>query len=140
MPVKTDSKKAIAIMNRAGLKPLETYSGNTKPWKSKHNVCGKIVTPTYGSLRSGSGCKFCQIGGINLLAPAYLYLITNDSLNSHKIGIGGFDSSMDRLEKHKKQGWKTYRQLDLDTAEEAYEIEQAVLTWLRYDLDLQQYL
>ena len=47
---------------------------------------------------------------------------------------------MDRLEKHKKQGWKTYRQLDLDTAEEAYEIEQAVLTWLRFDLGLQQYL
>ena len=69
-----------------------------------------------------------------------MYLITHDSLNSHKIGIGGFDSSMNRLEKHKKQGWKTYRQLDLDTAEEAYEIEQAVLTWMRYDLGLQQYL
>jgi hypothetical protein len=67
-------------------------------------------------------------------------LITHDSLNSHKIGIGGFDSSMDRLEKHIKQGWKTYRQLDLDTAEEAYEIEQGVLNWLRNDLGLQQYL
>ena len=133
-------KLAMKLFKSRGFTPLVRFKGAKHPWKSKHNVCGKIVTPTYGSLRSGSGCKFCQIGGINLLAPAYLYLITNDSLNSHKIGIGGFDSSMDRLEKHKKQGWKTYRQLDLDTAEEAYEIEQAVLTWLRYDLDLQQYL
>jgi hypothetical protein len=28
----------------------------------------------------------------------------------------------------------------LDTAEEAYEIEQGVLNWLRSDLNLQQYL
>ena len=133
-------KLAMKLFKSRGFTPLVRFKGAKHPWKSKHNVCGKIVTPTYVSLRRGSGCKFCQIGGINLLAPAYLYLITNDSLNSHKIGIGGFDSSMDRLEKHKKQGWKTYRQLNLDTAEEAYEIEQAVLTWLRYDLDLQQYL
>lgn len=123
-----------------GFKLLEPFTNVRTPVKSIHLVCGKKVSPTYGSLRSGSGCKYCSIGGINLLAPAYLYLITHNSLNSHKIGIGGIDSSMDRLEKHKKQGWKTYRQLDLDTAEEAYEIEQAVLTWLRYDLGLQQYL
>ena len=134
------ANQALKLFKSRGFTPLIKFKGAKHPWKSKHNVCGKIVTPTYGSLRSGSGCKFCQIGGINLLAPAYLYLITHDSLNSHKIGIGGFDSSMDRLEKHKKQGWKTYRQMDLNTAEEAYEIEQAVLTWLRYDLDLQQYL
>jgi len=123
-----------------GFKPLEPFINVRTPVQSIHLVCGKKVSPTYGSLRSGSGCKYCSIGGINLLAPAYLYLITHNSLNSHKIGIGGIDSSMDRLEKHKKQGWETYRQLDLDTAEEAYEIEQAVLTWLRFDLGLQQYL
>ena len=123
-----------------GFKPLEPFINVRTPIKSIHLVCGKNVSPTYGALRSGSGCKYCSIGGINLLAPAYLYLITHNSLNSHKIGIGGIDSSMDRFEKHKKQGWKTYRQLDLDTAEEAYEIEQAILTWLRYDLGLQQYL
>jgi hypothetical protein len=47
---------------------------------------------------------------------------------------------MDRLDKHIKQGWKTYNKIDLNTAEEAYEIEQSVLNWLRSDLDLQQYL
>ena len=60
MPVKTDSKKAIAIMNRAGLKPLETYSGNIKPWKSKHLKCGRIVYPTLNAIKRGQGpCKYC---------------------------------------------------------------------------------
>jgi len=134
------SNEALTLFKSNGFTPLEKFKGAKKPWKSKHNVCGKVVSPTWGSLKSGRGCKYCQIGGINLLAPAYLYLITHDSLNSHKIGIGGFDSSLDRLEKHIKQGWKTYRQLDLDTAEEAYEIEQGTLNWLRNDLGLQQYL
>jgi recombinational DNA repair protein (RecF pathway) len=137
-PISSGDAKKLFLSK--GFTPIVKFQGAKKPWKSKHNVCGRIVFPTWGSLKSGRGCKYCQIGGINLLAPAYLYLITHDSLNSHKIGIGGFDSSMDRLEKHIKQGWKTYRQLDLDTAEEAYEIEQGVLNWLRNDLGLQQYL
>jgi hypothetical protein len=134
------SNEAIKLFISKGFTPIVKFKGSKVPWKSRHNVCGKIVSPTWGALKIGGGCKYCQIGGINLLAPAYLYLITHDSLNSHKIGIGGFDSSMNRLEKHIKQGWKTYRQLDLDTAEEAYEIEQGVLNWLRNDLGLQQYL
>ena len=134
------SQDAMKLFRSNGFTPLVKFTGAKTPWKSKHNVCGKIVSPTWGSLKTGRGCKYCQIGGINLLAPAYLYLITHYSLNSHKIGIGGFDSSVDRLDKHIKQGWKTYSQLDLDTAEEAYEIEQGVLNWLRNELGLQQYL
>jgi hypothetical protein len=131
---------ALKLFKSRGFTPLVKFRGRNYPWKSKHNVCGKTVSPTYGSIKAGGGCKYCQIGGINLLAPAYLYLITSTELNSHKIGIGGFDSSMDRLDKHIKQGWKTYNKIDLDTAEEAYEIEQGVLNWLRNDLNLQQYL
>jgi recombinational DNA repair protein (RecF pathway) len=131
---------ALKLFKSRGFTPLVKYKDRKYPWKSIHNVCGKTVSPTYGSIKAGGGCKYCQIGGINLLAPAYIYLITNPSLNSHKIGIGGFDSSLDRLDKHSKQGWKTYRKLDLDTAEEAFEIEQGVLNWLRNDLNLQQYL
>lgn len=132
--------QANKMFKSRGFKPLEPFINSKTPMRSIHLVCNRKVSPTWRSLKTGSGCKYCQIGGINLLAPAYLYVITHDSLNSHKIGIGGFDSSMDRLDKHIKQGWKLYRQLDLDTAEEAYEIEQSVLTWLRFDLGLQQYL
>ena len=61
-------------------------------------------------------------------------------LNSHKIGIGGSFSSQDRLDLHLRQGWKIYKKIVYKTAEQAYEIEQAILTWLRIDLDLPQYL
>jgi hypothetical protein len=134
------AKEALKLFKSRGFTPLSKFKGAKHPWKSKHNVCRKTVSPTYSALKSGSGCKYCQLGGINLLAPAYLYLITHKSFNSHKVGIGGFDSYNNRLEQHTKQGWEIYSQLDLDTGEEAYEIEQAVLNWLRNDLNLQQYL
>ena len=134
------AKEALKLFKSRGFTPMVKFKGTKYPWKSKHNVCRKTVSPTYSALKSGGGCKYCQLGGINLLAPAYLYLITHKSFNSHKVGIGGFDSYNNRLEQHTKQGWEIYSQLDLDTGEEAYEIEQAVLNWLRNDLNLQQYL
>ena len=134
------AKEALKLFKSRGFTPMVKFKGTKHPWKSKHNVCRKTVSPTYSALKSGGGCKYCQLGGINLLAPAYLYLITHKSFNSHKVGIGGFDSYNNRLEQHTKQGWEIYSQLDLDTGEEAYEIEQAVLNWLRNDLNLQQYL
>jgi hypothetical protein len=134
------AKEALKLFKSRGFTPMVKFKGTKYPWKSKHNVCRKTVSPTYGALKSGGGCKYCQLGGIKLLAPAYLYLITHKSFNSHKVGIGGFDSYNNRLEQHTKQGWQIYSQLDLDTGEEAYEIEQAVLNWLRNDLNLQQYL
>ena len=60
MPVKIDSKKAIAIMKRAGLEPLEPYVDSKKLWKSKHLKCGRIVYPTYNAIKRGQGpCKYC---------------------------------------------------------------------------------
>jgi hypothetical protein len=133
-------QEAIKLFTKYGFTPLVKFPGGKKPWKVKHNVCGKTVSPTYGSIRRGGGCKYCQIGGINLLAPAYFYLITNKSLNSHKVGIGGFDSSINRLDQHKKQGWVLYDRIDFDTAEEAYEVEQSILDWLRTEMLLPLYL
>jgi hypothetical protein len=66
--------------------------------------------------------------------------MTNPDLNAHKIGIGGYESNTNRIEQHQKHGWKLYSSMDLDTAEEAYEIEQKVLDWIRIDLGLGQYL
>lgn len=51
---------ALAVMVAAGLTPLEDYKGADKPWKCRHDVCGKLVTPTYASIRRGQGgCKSC---------------------------------------------------------------------------------
>lgn len=50
---------AIQVMKKAGLTPLVSYSGAGKPWKSKCSVCKQIVSPTYNSIASGTGCGVC---------------------------------------------------------------------------------
>jgi hypothetical protein len=123
-----------------GFRPLEPYVNSKTPVRSIHKVCGREVSPLYGSIKDGGGCKFCSIGGINLLKPGFLYLITNESLNAHKIGIGGSEASNNRIREHEKFGWIVYQILDFEKAETAYEIEQEVLSWLRNDLGLGHHL
>jgi hypothetical protein len=86
------------------------------------------------------GCKYCSTSLVNLIAPAYFYLINNPDLNSHKVGISGHGATMNRLERHKKLGWKVFAVLDLDTGEEAYDLEEKVLEWLRIEMGIPQYL
>ena len=66
--------------------------------------------------------------------------MTHEEFGAHKVGIGGFDSTRNRIEQHKKYGWALYRSTNFETAEIAYEVEQAVLAWLRLELALGQYL
>ena len=123
-----------------GFKPLEPFINARTSMKSIHLVCGREVSPTWASLRVSGGCKYCSTSNVNLLAPAYLYLITSKEFNAHKIGIGGHDSTANRLEKHKKLGWDVYATKDLDNGEEAYELEERILEWIRIDMGLPKYL
>ena len=132
--------EAIKLLKTRGFKPLAKFPGTKKPWKSKHLVCGKTVSPTFASIKRGGGCKYCQVGGINLQEPGFLYLMTNSSLNSHKVGIGGSNTKIDRISQHKKQGWILYKKMNFKKTEEAYELEQLLLDWVRTDLGLPQYL
>ena len=123
-----------------GFKPLEPFINARTSMKSIHLVCGREVSPTWASLRVSGGCKYCSTSNVNLLAPAYLYLITSKELNAHKIGIGGHDSTANRLVRHKKLGWDVYATKDLDNGEEAYELEERILEWIRIDMGLPRYL
>ena len=123
-----------------GFKPLEPFINARTSMKSIHLVCGREVSPTWASLRVSGGCKYCSTSNVNLLAPAYLYLITSKEFNAHKIGIGGHDSTINRLERHKKLGWDVYATKDLDNGEEAYELEERILEWIRIDMGLPKYL
>jgi hypothetical protein len=123
-----------------GFKPLEEYVNRRTPIRAIHNVCGREVKPLYSSIKNGGGCKYCAVGGINLSAPAFLYVMTHTELGSHKVGIGGYQSSTNRIDQHKKHGWKLFKSLDFATAEIAYEIEQETLNWLRQDLGIPRHL
>jgi recombinational DNA repair protein (RecF pathway) len=48
------------IMRKAGLEPQEDFVHKDRPWRSICLVCGKEVSPRFGSIRSGQGgCKYC---------------------------------------------------------------------------------
>jgi hypothetical protein len=72
--------------------------------------------------------------------PAYIYLITNNELQAHKIGIGGEYANEDRLWDHTKQGWTLYKKKTFLTADKALFVEQLLLKWLREDRGLPTFL
>jgi len=54
-----DPKDAVARMKKSGFKTLAPYPGSNKPWKAKCIKCKKITSPTYWSVATGKGCKYC---------------------------------------------------------------------------------
>jgi hypothetical protein len=136
-----DPIEAVKVMKKAKLQTLVPYPGAGKPWLCKCSKCGKEITPRYSSVRMGiGGCKYCATHGYDFSKGGILYLITHENLNSHKIGITNDGAKEKRLEKHLKQGWKTYKTQYFHDGNRAFEIEQEVLTWWRNDLGLPSYL
>jgi hypothetical protein len=132
-----DPDKAREKMLAADLEPLVDYPGAGKPWKSKCTKCSRIVQPRYSQLAYGiGGCKFCASHGYDFTKAGILYLITHDELGAHKVGITNVDSKEKRLEKHLNQGWKVFKKRTFQDGNIAYEVEQAVLEWLRAELGL----
>ena len=139
---KVDSKDAVRFMKSNNLTPLVKYPGARVAWKSRCNQCKNIVTPQYSSIKSGQGgCKYCADWGIDYLAKGFIYLMTNKVLNSHKIGIGNIERQKgDRIKQHKKHGWQLIKQMNFDKTDDAFIVEQKVLSWWRQSLKLSIHL
>ena len=134
-----DVKEATRIMQSAGLITLEPYTGSLDRWRCECQKCGKIVTPTYSAIRKGQGgCRFCAQIGIDYTGPGFIYLMTHQHFQSHKVGIGGLKRSRnrDRVTEHQKFGWNLHSRKDFDTADDAFQVEQKVLNWLRNEMKL----
>ena len=132
--------QAFKFFKSRGFEPTGTFHNAKTPITAIHLVCGKEVSPSWSTLKYSGGCKYCSTSVVNLISPAYFYLITNKELNAHKIGISSYDASVNRIERHKRLGWNVFATLDLDTGEDAYILEDKVLTWLRADMQLPRYL
>ena len=141
---RVDIPEALKFMKLVNLKPLVDFPGGNKPWKCECLKCGLVVSPRWGDLRQGQGgCSNCADYGLNYQKPGYLYLITHDKLNAHKIGIANNYKGKradDRMYRHQKQGWTLVNKLNFDTVKEAAEIEAKVLKWLRLEVGLEVYL
>jgi len=136
-----DPANAHLVMKKAGLIPLVDYPGAGKPWLCNCKKCNRQVAPRYSSVNRGiGGCKYCATHGYDFSKGGVLYLITNDRLNSHKIGITNDAAKEKRLEKHFKEGWETYKTYFFTDGNDAFETEQEILVWWRSELGLPIYL
>lgn len=138
-----DPKEAEDFMISKGYKPLGPFLGSHKSWESIHVLCGNIVTPEYSSIKSGNGgCKYCAEYGFQYSKPAYLYLITNEALNAHKIGIANPAKikKSDRLHRYRYNGWSVIKVWNFPNGKVAEEIENELLLHLRVNLGLPPYL
>lgn len=51
---------AVGTMRSAGFEPLEVYPGSDKPWRSRHESCGEVLTPTLNTVKAnGTACRDC---------------------------------------------------------------------------------
>jgi len=137
-----DPKEAVRNMVNYGYQPLSDFVGTKDKWKCIHLLCGREVVIRYNSISTGQGgCRYCAKYGFNYNDPAYLYLITNAELHAHKIGIATIGKGRgDRVKSHQKHGWELVKRLDFEIAEEAFNLEQRVLAWLRLEKQLPPYL
>jgi hypothetical protein len=141
---RVDIPLAMKFMKSVGLKPLVDFPGSSKPWKCKCLACKLEVSPRWSDLQRGQGgCSNCADWGLNYQKPGYIYLITNERLKAHKIGIANSYKSKkydDRMYQHEKQGWVLYKRADFETVQKASDIETSVLKWLRLEVGLPIFL
>jgi len=135
--VNNKSKDAYKIAKKAGLKPLVPYVSVHTAWKCKCLICNRIVSPALNQLRKGQGCKYCAKYGFNLNVASYIYLITHEEFQSHKVGIGNKKNNYtDRLRKFNKQGWRTYKVWNFKNGAKVVKLEKSIFNVIRNDMEL----
>jgi hypothetical protein len=138
--VRVDPDDAVKLMISVGYIPLEPYKNNKAKWKSKHEVCGKVVYPMYNSIQSGQGgCADCG-DGYSYNESSYFYVMEHESFGSLKIGISNEGSRDDRVLRHTKHGWKLIQRIDFENGFLAYEFEQTLLKHLRISMKIPVHL
>ena len=128
-----DPDERARTMRIAGLDPQEPYPGRHTPWRCLCMKCGQITSPLYGAVANGGGCGWCNRGGFRAGESAIVYLVAHDAYDAVKVGIANRQSS--RLNDHRRYGWYVVAIVDVDGCY-ARPIEDDILRWWRYDLDL----
>jgi DNA-directed RNA polymerase subunit M/transcription elongation factor TFIIS len=136
-----DPIDVVKKMIKVNLKPLEPYTGNRTNWKCECMKCGRIVYPKYSNVSSGrGGCIYCMETGFDYKKPAVLYVISNEILNSIKVGITNTNYGDRRLSTFRLRGWEIQKKYEFSVGKEASEIEAKIFKWLRKDLNLPVHL
>ena len=78
---------------------------------------------------SGQGCPSCSVSGFDPNKKGFLYLMTHELWQLHKVGISNLET--DRTNKHKQSGWEL---IDIRGPMDgllAYDWEQSILSMLK---------
>lgn len=133
---KVDPADVQIAFESLGFVMLEEYVNARKPIKAECQSCSRISPKRYDDIRVGKGCKYCQDSAIDLSAKTYFYLIKHHELNAVKVGIGNLNRKQDRLREHKRHGWSILYRYDFEYGEDAYNIEQQILKWVKKERNL----
>ena len=57
--------------------------------------------------------------------------MTHQTFGAHNVGIANTKTRVNRISEHQKYGWVLFKAIDFETGDDAFQIEQQVLTWLR---------
>jgi hypothetical protein len=133
---KVDPADVQIAFESLGFVMLEEYVNARKPIKAECQSCSRVSPKRYDDIRVGKGCKYCQDSAIDLSAKTYFYLIKHEELNAVKVGIGNLNRKQDRLREHKRHGWAILYRYDFEYGEDAYNIEQQILKWVKKEKNL----
>jgi len=138
---KITETQAIKVMKDAGYLPLETYKSSKTKWKSRHVKCGNIVSPKLNTISTGTGgCRSCATIGFEVSKPGYLYFMYHPEYFSYKVGISNSDSKPNRVDTHKRHGWKSIRTFSLHSGWEVLHLETQFFVWLRRERGIPPHL
>jgi hypothetical protein len=129
----TDPVMATQELIERGFVPLASFPGLREPWRCACQNCGGMVRPRLSNLRKREtrGCDKCSNRGLDLVAPARLYVMMHPGYGALKVGVGGLHVKPMRVQQHQQLGWHLYQSMDFATGRDAYIIEQNVLQQLR---------
>lgn len=116
----------------------DTYKGMRYRHEVRCLTCKYEWETIPSKIVMGYGCPKCSGLGFKQYEKAYIYLITHNNFNAHKVGIANIAKtrSADRLYQHVKQGWGVVEKWDVPSGKQAKNIEATVLRILRKDLGL----
>lgn len=129
-----DPDTAAATMRAARLEPLEPFADADRPWRCRCLACSRVVSPRLSSIGAGGGCKYCATRGLDLNAPAVIFVLTHPVLGAHAVGFDAADG--DTAHELARSGWQVVKTASVPTVEDAYEVTAAVVRWLRLELGL----
>jgi hypothetical protein len=93
--------------------------------------CAAILTTQIQKVACGNTCHECGRYAYHADEPSYLYLLTNQKLQLHKIGIGTVGKDKNHLQKLSQAGWIVHGLWHEDNKAKTFYWEQEIFRQLQ---------